>query len=288
VSTLPDYDLYVQSGYWVDGYSVDLSGFTGGVAPVFTTVQNVIPSYLYWQYADDVNLQSFVASYNSIAQQYVNTFNQLNLPVYAGNSLVVGTLLDWVALGIYGMYRPVLSSGLTPNVGAYDTKAPYDTKHPYNENKPGSAITTYVTTDDIFKRIMTWNLYRGDGNIFNVLWLKRHVRRFLEGMNGTDPGIDQTNLISVQFNANNLITIDISAWVLANPTSIIPTIFSAAITSNVLNLPFQYNFAVNTVSSSNFTFDYQSWTDLPVTRRKKVFDWLQDGNAPMASGGNVY
>jgi len=49
-----------------------------------TTQTSVIPSYPYKQYEDDDDIQSFFASYNNIAQEYINTINSLNLPIYTG------------------------------------------------------------------------------------------------------------------------------------------------------------------------------------------------------------
>jgi hypothetical protein len=206
-----------------------------------TTVQQVIPSYLYWQYNDDVDLQAFVASYNTLAQQILNTFNALNLPIYTSD-LIVGPVLDWVAKGIYGVDRPVLSFSNLKVVGGYDS-TPYDTV-PYDTLKSLGSVTTIATSDDIFKRILTWNLYKGDGRIFNPAWLKRRVLRFLNGLNGTDPGIDQTYLISVTYGGSRAITIDLTAYIASQPSSQLPTIFQAALQSQALNLPFQYTYTV--------------------------------------------
>lgn len=232
-------DYYVALNYWVDGYTVNVSTSTTAQGP--TTVQTTIPAYLYWEYNDDQNLLSFVSAYNVMTQQVVNTLNQLNLPIYTG-PMIVGPLLDWAATGIYGQRRPVLSSGTFKAIGPYNT-TPWNTLA-YDTYKKVGNLTQTVTTDDIFKRIMTWNLYRGDGNIFNVLWLKRRVARFLTGLNGTDPGIDQTYLVSVVLGAANSITIDLTPFVGANPSSNMPSVLQAAMQSNVLNVPFQYYFSV--------------------------------------------
>lgn len=233
--------VYVVDGYWVDGYTVVSSPQGMVQGPV--TVQNVIPSYLYWQYQDDSDLQAFVASFNQIAQNYINTFNQLNLPVYT-SSLIVGPLLDWVATGLYGINRPVLSTGSLIAKGVYNSDAPYNT-NPYNADKSSGTVTQLITTDDVFKRILTWNLYRGDGKIFNATWLKRRVLRFLNGLNGTDPGIDQTYLVSVTY-SGYAITIDLTNYVTAFPSSQMPTTLSDAISSGALNLPFIYTYSVTT------------------------------------------
>jgi hypothetical protein len=230
---------YVADDYWVDGYAVDEP--VANAAPTPTTVQTVLPAYLYWQYQDDSDLQAFVAAFNNLAQQYVNTFNALNLPVYTSDS-ITGDLLNWVAKGIYGMDRPVLSSGNTNTVGPYNT-TPYNVVV-YNDEKVLGQVISISTTDDVFKRILTWNLYRGDGKIFNVLWLKRRVKRFLEGLNGTDPGVTSTYDISVTFASGNVIHIDVTAWSAANPSSPMPATLQAAINTGACMLPFQYIFNV--------------------------------------------
>jgi hypothetical protein len=233
---------YVVDGYWVDGYTVDVPITETVNNPV--TVQTVIPSYLYWEYNDDVDLQAFVASYNSIAQQILNTFNQLNLPVYAGNNLIVGALLNWVALGIYGVPRPILSSGSVSAVGTYNSYSYNQAIVPYDDLESLGTITQIVTSDDVFKRILTWNLYRGDGKIFSITWLKRRVLRFLNGLNGTDPGIDQTYLVSVTFSSGTF-EINLADYVASQPSSLMPATLQAAMKSGVLNVPFQYSFVVN-------------------------------------------
>ncbi len=136
-----------------------------------------IPSYLYYEYSDDADLQGFVAAYNTLAQQYVDWFNQVSLPVYTG-PLLTGSLLDWVASGLYGIDRPALA-GAT------------------------------LVTDDVFQRVISWHFYKGDGKVFDVRWLKRRIMRFLIGANGTDPGINQTYQISVRFMGNGVIDINV-------------------------------------------------------------------------------
>ena len=77
-----------------------------------TSLQQIIPAYLYQEYQDDPDLQAFWAAYNTLAQQYVNWFLQIGLPIYTG-PLIVGPLLDWIAQGLYGIARPTPRSGLS-------------------------------------------------------------------------------------------------------------------------------------------------------------------------------
>jgi hypothetical protein len=199
-----------------------------------TSLLKTIPMYLYEQYADDDDLQAFVTSHNSIMQQYVDLFNQIQLPVYT-NPLIVGALLDWVAQGLYGMTRPTLFSGSNQDLGPYNTTEL--NLLAFNESRKVGASNVTVTTDDIFKRIMTWRLYRGDGKTFNVKWLKRRIMRFLNGVNGTDPIIDNTYGVSVTYGANRAVNIILPNVAFAN-------FMKQAIDSAAVELPFQYVFTV--------------------------------------------
>lgn len=230
------------------------------------TVIKTIPSYLYVQYNDDADLQAFVDAYNTLAQEYVDWFNSVNLPVY---TQIAGSLLDWVAHGLYGMVRPSLSSGLNLDKGPFNTYA-LNTLG-YNERKNAGPQNVTVTSDDVFKRVMTWNFYKGDGNVINVRWLKRRIMRFMVGANGSAPNIDETYAISVSFGAGGVVSIRLAVGsriilggALYNRSGFNSTAFNSlmtrfvpgpnplpnqqvlkeAIESGVLQLPFQYAFSV--------------------------------------------
>jgi hypothetical protein len=196
------------------------------------TLQNTIPSYLYTQYADDDDLQAFVASYNSITQQYINTFNNLNLPIYTQLS---GSLLDWVGQGIYGYPRPALPGTLPTAVGPLDTYGP-DAFVPLN-TQTTTAGTSYVTSDDVYQRLLTWHFYKGDGKVFSINWLKRRIMRFMIGANGTAPNIPYTYQISVAFGSGNSVNITI-------PTYPMAPYLTAAIASGAAEMPFQFQWTV--------------------------------------------
>ncbi len=169
-----------------------------------TTMTNVIPSYLYQEYSDDDTLQAFVDSYNIIAQDYIDALNDLNLPIYT-NANISGGLLDWVGSGLYGYPRPTLSTFTTVVLGELNTWE-------FNSLMLNESETLYpgivtVTTDDTYKRLLTWHFYKGDGKYFTVPWLKRRIMRFLIGVNGSAPNISQTYQISVTFGTNNTVTI---------------------------------------------------------------------------------
>lgn len=235
-----------------------------------TTMTKVIPSYLYQQYQDDPDLPAFIQAYNGLAQDYINTINDLNLPIYT-NSLIAGGLLDWVAAGLYGFPRPSLSSRVTRTEGEFNT---------YQFNTRMLGVPHFVVnvvqdqvTDDIFKRILTWHIHKGDGRYFTVRWLKRRIMRFLYGENGSNPIIDQTYRISILFGSDRTITIRFinqiasvtSSAILGGfmlntrmmgsvnltHTSLSPLpnqqVFKDAVQSAVLELPFQYKWNVQVV-----------------------------------------
>lgn len=201
-------------------------------------LKKIIPSYVYQEYADDDNLQGFCTAYNTLAQEYCDWFNQINLPAYTG-ALITDSLLDWVALGLYGISRPALTGN-------------------------------NLVTDDEFKRIISWHFYKDDGKVFDVRWLKRRIMRFLEGINGTGQAVNQTYQISVRFPGNGVVFINVLTGIgvfdrktLFNgsqfntrkfnetilqirhyaDTTLAP-ILKAAIDAGICELPFQYTYIV--------------------------------------------
>jgi hypothetical protein len=227
-----------------------------------TGLLKTIPSYLYQQYTDDDDLQEFVDAYNGQTQSYVDWFNGINLPIYTQLS---GGLLDWVGQGLYGVVRPTLYSGQYNSVGPYNTFA-FNTL-PYNTfEQIGTFSDIAVTNDDVYKRIITWAFYKGDGLQVSIPWLKRRIYRFLYGANGLDAEGSAAQ-ISVVFGDSTDLTITIvtgyrrlTGGSLYNDfgfntipyntvftsvtTTTVPAlaqIFKEAIDTGVLELPQQYN-----------------------------------------------
>lgn len=153
-----------------------------------TSISQVLPSYLYAQYQDDSDLQAFVESYNSIAQGYLDWFNATPLGVYTSPA-ISGPLLDWIGQGVYGIARPVISTNATSTSGAYNTSL-YNVLA-FNRQRTLRSGTSQVVSDDIYKRVLTWHTYRGDGQQFSTAWLKRRLVRFLYGANGSDAAVEQ-------------------------------------------------------------------------------------------------
>ena len=195
-----------------------------------------IPSYLYTQYNDDDDLQAFVNSYNGMAQTYVNWFVNAGLPVYTQLS---GSLLDWVAQGLYGIVRPVLSSASSGGYGPVNTFLINSIV--LNSSAPGSGASYYTADDDTFQRVITWHFYKGDGKQFTLSWLKRRVLRFLYGVNGTAPNVSDTSEISITISTYT-VTIDLTA-ITGVSTQILQS-FKYAIAGMILELPPQFAYAV--------------------------------------------
>lgn len=198
----------------------------------------VTPSYLFVQYNDDDALQAFIGAYNAYAQSYLDTFNALNLPVYT-NGGISGALLDWVAAGLYGMLRPGLPTTGVAAVGPYNSYV-FNSGTPYNGYVPGIGQTYIATSDDVFKRVLTWAFYKGDGRQTTVRWLKRRVYRFLNGANGVDVSIVNTYTISIRFTGPYAATISV-------PNSPIAVVFRSAVSAGILELPFQIAWTITLV-----------------------------------------
>ncbi len=191
------------------GVGASLGGFTGGKPfppPGVTGLTKTIPSYLYQEYSDDDDLQEFCIAQNTCQDDYVDTFNALNLPIYPG-PIVAGKLLDWVGAGVYGMARPALSSGRPVVMGPLNTWGCNWIFPQWGAAPPNVAVAfglnilqilsvgdIVITDDDLYRRILTWHLYKGDGNYFDIRWMKRRIWRFLFGVNGVDPDYAWDNI----------------------------------------------------------------------------------------------
>jgi len=247
------------------------------MATTNVTRQTIIPSYPYVQYNDDANIVAFFQAYNIVAQEYLNAFNALNLPVYT-NPVIINYLLDWVGAGLYGNPRPTLSVGNLVGAGTYNSDDyNIDTYNRFNQVSIGQY---FETSDDVYKRILTWNLYKGDGKQFNIAWLKRRCMRWLIGPNGAAPFLTETYPVSVEFDTaehpgKDVVTIKIyltqtvvvaeqgdydfpeyntSVYNNTNTTTrqteygflpIVAYQLREAIDSNAVNLPFGYTFFVD-------------------------------------------
>jgi hypothetical protein len=216
--------------------SANTAGSPSGPPPL-TCLQTFPPAYVYQEYADDDNIQAFFQAYNDYAEQYLLWFNTLNLPIYTGG-IVAGALLDWVGQGIYGIMRPTVTTGSALTIAAINSMPINFTA--LNQSSTTSTEALQSTSDDIYRRVITWNFYKGDGFVFNVQWLKRRVLRFLNGVNGISPVIDNTFAVSVAI-SGAAFTVTVPT---GNATNI--SLLNALINSGACATPFQYTFSVVT------------------------------------------
>lgn len=203
-------------------------------------LQKTIPQYLYWEYSDDENLRAFVDAYNSITQGYVDWFNSSPLGLYTAPA-INGPLLDWIGQGVYGISRPVLSTQTTSTRAGYNSAA-HNTV-PYDYLSFSSSGTAQLASDDIYKRLLTWNLYSGDGQMFTVGWLKNRVNRFLNGANGSDYPV---------LNNPPSITMSGNTFTIAIFNDVPGVALQELLNSRIAAFPFQYNVQF---SSSSFLND---------------------------------
>lgn len=202
-------------------------------------LQKVIPSYLYLEYSDDADLQAFISSFNSISQGYLDWFNNTSLGLYTSPN-ISGPLLDWIGQGVYDIKRPVLSSEISMRFAGYNSY-PYNSIS-YNGMNYLTSGSSELANDDIYKRVLTWHTYRGDGQVFSLQWLKNRINRFLNGANGEDYPVLQ-NPPSVTLSG---LTFTISA-----PQTPALTWLQQLIENGNLDLPFMYNFVIAIYLISN-------------------------------------
>ncbi len=232
----------------------------GDGSGAYQVLQQVPPAYLYAQYSDDADLQAFFAAYNALAQGYLEWFTDTPLGVYT-NSNISGPLLDWIAEGIYGVSRPVIATEFQYQKGAYNTQG-FNTSA-FNGNNVTITGTAQQTTDDYYKRVLTWIFYRNDGQQFSMTWLKKRIARFLYGSDGSDVSVGQINNVSIvqktfviegnynssAFNSvpynvpetENIESIQLTAYL---PTSTAASIFADFLAQNIIPFPLQVTLLV--------------------------------------------
>ena len=213
------------------------------------TITKTIPSYLYFEYQNDSNLPSLIDAYNTLTQEYLDWFNNINLPIYTGLN---GALLDWVGQGVYGLPRPVFATtAVNGTIGQIASLNMHGSSTIPTPNVINAISTTqiletttdYDTPDDVYKRVLTWWFYKGDGFDWSIPWFKRRIARFLYGINGTDPSVPFTPHISVTFDdtTSPLPTCNITITSAVEP---IATYFKLAIDSKILCTPFRFAYNV--------------------------------------------
>ena len=199
----------------------------------------IIPSYPYVQFADDVNISAWFEAYNTYAQQYLDWFNDTPLAIYTNDS-ISGDLLDWVANGVYGVYRTPIATTRDHSIGPLNTYTPNEL--PFNQGKALSSGTVSTMTDDIFKRLITWDFYKGDGLQFTIPWIKKRVARFIYGIDG----FSDTNNISVT--SPNVRTVAISIRV-GSAYKVYAQQLTALLEAQIPNFPYGYTVTMNWIAT---------------------------------------
>jgi len=226
----------------------------------YSTIQQIPPAYVYDQYSDDADVQAFVAAFNSLAQGYLQWFNDTPLGVYTSPN-ISGALLDWIGQGIYGVARPVVATESQYQTGTFNAQ-PYNTLA-FNTLNVVISGTAQIATDDYYKRALTWYFYKGDGKQFSTTWLKKRVARFLYGSDGQDVSPSELFNVGVRpktfqvmsgFNGSPYNNAVYNAEMVGNIESILLTItlpqitasqiFTAFLEQGLLPMPLQVNYTV--------------------------------------------
>lgn len=207
-------------------------------------LSDAIKSYPYIEYMNDDNIRAFFDTYNAMSQEIYDWLRTANLPIFAGG-YQSGDQLKWIAKGIYGQDFPIMVTGKTSTYGPYNTIT--FNQLPYNVLKKITVTDQITASDDIFKRIMTWNFYKGDGMHFTIPWLKRRIMRFLNGPEGVDIVNDQQYGVSVVFDTSGDLVITISQMT----TNIIDSAMFGAVAygSNMLG-----ELQTETINNGDFRF----------------------------------
>jgi hypothetical protein len=160
-----------------------------------TVLQAIIPAYPYIQYADDDDIQAFFMAQNEYAGEYLLWYQSLNMPIYTGG-IVTGSFLDYVGTNLYDTPRPYITTGSESYIAA--TATFFAGQLATATRKITSSETLQSVSDDIYRRVITWNFYKGDGFQFSIPWLKRRINRFMFGLNGISPNPqDNTFAVSI-------------------------------------------------------------------------------------------
>lgn len=197
------------------------------------------PAYPYHQFSDDQNIVALFAAYNRLAQDTLSWMVTHPMALYTGPALS-GDFLTYCALCLYGQFRYRISyTELRDVTGEIDSSminrlAVNET--PIDKRYSGSAIS-----DDLFKRILTWNLYKGDGLCFSIPWLKRRIMRFLTGEDGHAWRFNSTAPVSVRCVGKQvIITLNPEEW-----PGDLTALLGRILNNGILNVPPMLTFSLS-------------------------------------------
>ncbi len=128
-------------------------------------------------------------------QGYHDWYQNTPLGIWT-NPNISGPLLDWIANGIYGVSRPFVGTASTVQKSSAINRLPINTAA-INSNKIVRSGTSTIVTDAVYKRLLNYLMYLGDGKQLTIPWAKRRMARFIYGVNGTDVPIEMMQQISI-------------------------------------------------------------------------------------------
>ena len=204
---------------------------------MYQPLQKITPAYLFKElYRGDPYITPFFNAYNLAAQYYLDWYNENPTAVYT-DSNISGNFLNFVALGLYNLRRPVLSdTNFIEGENAMNSLQINAQSMNYNANvRAGSGAV--IVNDDIFKRVLTWHLYLNDGKQATMPWLRKRIARFIYGIAGTDITNDVLQYVNISFPSKGNIEISLN-------DDIISEQFKLLLEQGWLSLPFQVNFSV--------------------------------------------
>lgn len=224
-------------------------------------LQTIVPAYVYTQYNDDEYVTAFFTAFNEMAQGYLDWFNETPLPVWTSPN-VSGSLLDYIGNNIYGISRPVISTSGKTTSGELGTNVLGT--HPMGTLSIVESGTAKIANDDIYKRVLTWTLFKGDGIQMSVEWIRKRIARFLYGVDGTDINVGLITNVSLTFPSfpydsvtgelgTNILGIHpmgvlyskrLHDITITLPSGTVSTVFYDLFQSGDLPMPFQMNFTV--------------------------------------------
>lgn len=210
------------------------------------TTHAIIPSYPYVQFSDDIDIQAWFSAHNQYSQHYLDWMNTTPLAIYT-NDNISGSLLDWVANGVYGIYRVPLSNAKSKTYGPLNTYTFNDM--PLNQGRKEDISSFQQMDDELFKRVITWDFYKGDGAQFTIPWIKKRVARFIYGING----FKDTTTISVKIPSPRNVVIYVNGIV---GSDAVYHQLAELFQNQILNFPYGYSVSFNFVDSHILNDDF--------------------------------
>jgi hypothetical protein len=206
-----------------------------------SVLQNIPPSYQYGQYQLDPNVQASVDAFNGEAEGIFYWLQNYPIADYRTDP-ISGDLLSWVGLGLYNMPRTVQVSTVY-NRSLSIADSPYGNIAFASTDYQNFTSTVLNLTDDQYRRCITWNIYSGDGWVFNTTWLRNRVARFLYSADGySDITIGELSNVNINWLGDRQAQI----FAVTQDTALVD-LMNIAILNEYLQTPLGYNFTLTAI-----------------------------------------